>query len=80
MTVVGESRDSGIHPSTVCVVCVYCVVVPNKTIYIPVGDIPIWKRAETRAWEQHLTLSKLIVHLLKEHLDQAGPQSPVDPR
>ena len=50
---------------------------PNRVIYVPAGDETFWERAESRASDQGVSLSKYVGRLIRNDVIKINTSSTV---
>lgn len=52
---------------------------PNKGLYIPDAEMPLWKAAERVAKKHQVSLYRVVAEALKHDLPRADAEGPVQP-
>lgn len=52
---------------------------PNKGLYIPDSEVPLWKAAERVAKKHGVSLYRVVAEALKNDLPRADAEGPVKP-
>ena len=52
---------------------------PNKGLYIPDAEVPLWDAAQRVAKKHHVSLYRVVAEALKNDLARADAEGPVRP-